>query len=151
MPPEMSLVMGKDFVRGESMGLKDWNTILTPEKLKELFPREKSDAFFDALFGDAEEGAYDIGLAFRGEPRENLLDFAFVLEQRPGKCLVCSLTYGLPDVFMRHPVINVKGLVAELLAIMGDDVDCQKWEIGPTREVSRDCHEIPLRLELKSL
>lgn len=131
------------------MGAKNWNTIFTPEKLKELFPENRSDAFFDALFGDATEGAYDIRIDFRGERGENLLDFVFVLDQRPGKCLVCSLTYGLPEVFSRHPIINIKKLVGELEALAGDGVRCQRWELGATREVSRSCHEIPLCLVLQ--
>ena len=28
--------------------------------LESIFPAERTDAFFDALFGGAEEGAYDI-------------------------------------------------------------------------------------------
>jgi hypothetical protein len=138
------------FCRGESMVKKNWNTIFTPEKLKALFPEDRADAFFDALFGDTSEGAYDIRLDFRGERRENLLDFAFVLDQRPGKCLVCSLTYGLPDVFNRHPVINIKNLVADIEAMAGNELRCVKWELGATREVSRSSHEIPLRIELQT-
>ncbi|MCW7754332.1 pancreas/duodenum homeobox protein 1 [Desulfobotulus sp. H1] len=129
---------------------KKWSTIFTPEKMKNLFPEDRSNSFFDALFGDPEEGAYDISLTFRGEGAEDVLDFAFVLEQRPGKCLVCSLTYGLPDVFMRHPVINVKGLVSDLVAAIGENAQCKSWELGPTREISRSSHEIPLRLTIVS-
>lgn len=38
----------------------------TKEFLEELMPEQKSDQFFEALLGDAGEGAYDIGLEFNG-------------------------------------------------------------------------------------
>ena len=41
---------------------KDFDSILTQEFLDELLPPERSDQFFDALYGDASEGAYDIRL-----------------------------------------------------------------------------------------
>ena len=39
-------------------------TIFTDNVLAELFPAERSNDFFEALFGDACEGAYDIKLGF---------------------------------------------------------------------------------------
>ena len=36
--------------------------VFTPECLNDLFPIQRTNDFFDALFGDAEEGAYDIRL-----------------------------------------------------------------------------------------
>lgn len=76
--------------------------IVTQDFLDNLLPPEKSDQFFEALYGDASEGAYDIRL----EPvsiAPNRIVLAFALTQRPGKCLVCSLTYGLPNVFPVTP------------------------------------------------
>lgn len=125
----------------------NYEAIFTPERMAELFPKERTDAFFEALFGDVSDGAYDISLAYRKQ-KENTLFFEFILDQRPGKCLVCSLTYGLPEVFTRHPIINVKGVVEGIHAALGGQ--SSKWELGPTREVSRSQHVIPLMLELAS-
>jgi hypothetical protein len=92
------------------MGKDPFDTLFTPDRLEGLFPADRADQFFEALFGDASEGAYDIELRYDGF-RDNQLQFAFHLTERPGKCLSCSLTYGLPHVFSRHPVIGVAGLV----------------------------------------
>ena len=83
--------------------------VFTDDKLQVIFPKDRADAFFDALFGDAEEGSYDIGLGYAGGTAD-ALNFELRLTQRPGKCLACNLTYGLPQVFSRHPVINVQGI-----------------------------------------
>ena len=92
------------------MAVNNIADIFTQETLNTLFPADLSDQFFDALYGDAEEGAYDIRLVFNGLDNGNL-NFEFQLDQRPGKCLACNLTYGLPDVFSRHPIINIDQLV----------------------------------------
>ena len=83
--------------------------VLDKAFLDSVFPPERTEAFFDALFGGAEEGAYDIVLVCRSEG-EGKAELAFELHQRPGKCLACNLTYGLPQVFQRHPVLNVAGV-----------------------------------------
>lgn len=115
--------------------------------LDEIFPAERTDAFFEALFGGAEEGAYDIRLvALNASDKDASL--AFELRQRPGKCLKCSLTYGLPQVFKRHPVLNVAGLakaVADKLGF-GDNFE---WELGSTEEVDAKTHIIPFKLSRK--
>ena len=49
--------------------------VFTSERLAELFPPERTDAFFEALFGGAEEGAYDIRLAFTRRPRAMPIGF----------------------------------------------------------------------------
>ena len=72
--------------------------VLDKAFLESVFPPERTEAFFDALFGGAEEGAYDIVLVCRSEG-EGKAELAFELHQRPGKCLACNLTYGLPQVF----------------------------------------------------
>ncbi len=107
-----------------------------------LFPKDRADSFFEAIFGDASEGSYDISLEFKTQTRDRL-EFEFHLKQRPGKCLACNLTYGLPTVFSRHPVINVKGLVQEILCLL-DGASGSKWQLGSTREISRNLHIIPL-------
>jgi len=115
--------------------------------LAELFPADLSDQFFEALYGDAEDGAYDISLVYAGNG-DKTLEFELHLAQRPGKCLVCSLTYGLPEVFTRHPLINLKGLVARIDDALGDAAQCGDWRIGRTREVSRALHVVPLTISL---
>lgn len=65
----------------------------------------------------------------------------------PENVLPAILTYGLPQVFQRHPILNVAGVaraVAEKLGWPGDKV---RWWLGHTEEVSRSLHVIPLYLE----
>lgn len=119
------------------------------EKLNELFPPERSDAFFDALYGDPAEGAYDIRLVFQAVEDETL-HFAFELRQRPGKCLACNLTYGLPQVFMRHPLINLKKLAEELGRRVGWNTEGLNFTLGKTEERSPELHLIPLRIRRES-
>lgn len=119
---------------------------ITHDFLQELFPPERTDAFFDALFGGAEEGAYTIVLAPRSESATEV-EVAMELHQRPGKCLMCSLTYGLPAVFKRHPIINAKGIAEAIAGKMGW-ADCT-WDIGQTREEGPQLHWLPLRVAVK--
>jgi len=119
----------------------------TPEQLARLMPSNIADDFFDALYGDAAEGAYDIELAYRGHG-EGRLNFELLLKQRPGKCLACNLTYGLPQVFQRHPVINLKGLVARVCQLVGADSSQANWSLGRTRTISSELHAIPLHIDL---
>lgn len=123
--------------------------LLSEEKLNAIFSPERADQFFEALFGDAEEGSYDIKLVFRHyDPAAGNLQLALELHERPGKCLACNLTYGLPEVFSRHPIINVKGIVAAVDELLGQEVNCQEWRLGATHEVSRGLHLIPLNIRL---
>ncbi len=117
--------------------------VFSPEWLVANFPQKRTDDFFEALFGEAEEGAYDIALAFV-KSKGCQYEFAFELHQRPGKCLVCNLTYGLPQVFARHPIINVKGLVANIAEALGKDTLKAKWELQNTQEINKRQHNIPL-------
>jgi len=131
---------------------------LTPAKLEHLFnqnqidrifPDSISDQFFEALFGDPEEGAYDIRLAFNRQ-EGNKLEFHFELARRPEKCLRCSLTYGLPEVFTRHPVINLKGLTGEMGKVIDGKGKIDHWKIGKTIEIDADLHIIPFTVFLKN-
>jgi len=117
--------------------------------LDEIFPKERTDRFFEALLGDASEGAFDIVLTYTGES-ENHIDFEFQLIQRQGKCLACNLTYGLPEVFARHPVIDIAGVVQQIDLRMSNGNRCGKWQIGRTKEISRERHALPLLIELRS-
>ena len=121
----------------------EFEKVFTQDTLRGLFPPDRADLFFDGLYGDPLEGAYDINLVFKGQDRDTL-QFEFHLEQRPGKCLACNLTYGLPEVFSRHPMIDIKGLVGEIDQMLGGQWRCTGWRLGLTREVSRELHILPL-------
>jgi len=137
----------REFQGERIMMAKRFNDIFTPDVLKKLFPEDRADRFFDALFGDPAEGAYDISLEFR-EHSQDRLKFELHLTQRPGKCLYCNLTYGLPDVFARHPIINISELVQEINRMLDDCARCVDWQLGPTQEISSDHHIIPLVISL---
>ena len=121
---------------------------ITQEQLDALFPPERSDAFFEGIYGDAEEGAYTIRLRMDSEG-ENSMVLSFVLHRRPGKCLVCQLTHGLPYVFRRHPVIDAAGVAKAIASLAGWAPDTVQWEIGETIQKSKDEHLIPLLLTRK--
>lgn len=125
------------------MSTNEFSRIFNHDALEKLLPVSLSDEFFDALYGDASEGAYDISLVFAGNNNDKL-HFEFHLKERPGKCLACNLTYGLPEVFQRHPLINVKGLVHEIEKLVDGQFACSKYELGRTREISKALHIIPL-------
>jgi hypothetical protein len=127
--------------------VSDFHAIYTPEVLEQLLPPRLCDDFFEALLGDAKEGAYDIRLAFKGADVQQL-NFELELHRRPGKCLVCSLTYGLPKVFTRHPIINLKGLVERITERLEGPTTCRQWKLGRTLEISRDLHVVPLVITL---
>lgn len=121
--------------------------IFTPERLEEFFPARRSSDFFEALYGDADEAAFDVKLAFDGGAADRLV-FQFHLVQRPGKCLACNLTYGLPGVFTRHPVINMNGLVADIAAAMDLPASRLQWSLDQTEPRRQDLHVIPLKVTI---
>jgi hypothetical protein len=128
---------------------ENYRRIFSPEVLSRLFPSDRADRFFEALLGDATEGAYDIQLAFREhDPGKKKLHFELQLKERPGKCLACNFTYGLPQVFSRHPVINLKGVVREIETLLDGSAKCVDWTLHGTQTVSRDVHVIPFTLTL---
>jgi len=132
------------------MNTESLAAIYTDSLLDDLFPPERTDRFFDALFGDAEEGAYDIRLRFlSADSGKNTLFFEFQLLQRPGKCLACNLTHGLPEVFSRHPAINVKKLSEQLATRLGDGKTCASWKLGATRQHSADRYAVPLEIRIQ--
>ncbi len=120
-------------------------SVLNKENLAKIFPKERANEFFDALFGDAGEGAYDIELAYR-ETRGDSLILELRLHERPNRCLACNLTQGLPQVFSRHPVINVKGIVKDIETLIGNTYRCTSWSLGYTEQQSRSLHVIPLKM-----
>jgi len=132
--------------RETEMDEKRLTETFSPKTLSRLFPPGRADSFFDALFGDAEEGAFDIGLIYSGCEGEKL-NFELQLRQRPGKCLACHLTRGIPEVFLRHPVIDIGGLVREIGELAGTSAE-PEWRLGQTREISRELHVVPLTVSL---
>lgn len=130
------------------MAVIDFKDIFSENVLSDIFPRNRADKFFDALYGDVSEGAYDINLKFKGTS-EDRLDFEFHLRERPGKCLACNLTYGLPDVFSRHPVIDIKGVVKNIEKKINWLVKCTGFSLGRTREISHELHIIPIVIKIE--
>jgi len=127
------------------MGQAVLDQVFTQDYLDTLLPVEISDHFFEALYGDTSDGAYDIRLEFISANDKRVV-LAFDLTRRPGKCLVCSLTYGLPKVFSRHPLINIKGMVKK---IEEKGIKVKKWQLGETEEDSTSLHIIPFYLDLE--
>ena len=126
-----------------------YQEIFTDTVLNELFPSERANDFFEALYGDIEEGSYDISLAYEGFiPDQKALRFQLNLSERPGKCLACHLTHGLPEVFSRHPIINVGGVVKKIDEQLGDKASCGEWHLDSTQTISRQLYAVPLIIEL---
>lgn len=117
----------------------------TEDILTTLFPPERTDRFFEALFGGAEEGSYDIALRYRDDDGD-VLHFDLELIQRPGKCLACNLTYGLPGVFARHPVIDLDGLAHAAAGLAGRPL--ADWRVSNTREIAHGRHAVALDVTL---
>ena len=125
--------------------MTQYGDVFTDEALVSIFPADRADQFFEALFGDADEGSYDIALAYGGAQGDTL-SFEMRLTQRPGKCLACNLTYGLPQVFTRHPIINIQGVADAVAQAVGRT--SADWKLGATREISAGLHVIPLAVTL---
>ncbi len=130
------------------MSAQNFDQLFNVDVLQRLLPPERTDEFFEALFGDASEGAYDISLEFEGHNQDKSLNFAILLQQRSGQCLVCSLTRGLPQVFSRHPVLNLKGIAAEIGSMINHPEAEKHWHLGATRQHSNARHSIPFIIEL---
>ena len=126
-----------------------YQEIFTDTVLNDLFPSERANDFFEALYGDIEEGSYDISLAYQGlSSDQKSLRFQLNLSERPGKCLACHLTHGLPEVFSRHPIINVGGVVKRIDEQLGDKASCGEWHLDSTQTISRQLYAVPLIIEL---
>lgn len=122
--------------------------LFTQEQLDHLFPLDRSRDFFEALYGDDEDAAFDIRLSFAGAT-DARLHFRFLLDQRPGKCLACNLTYGLPKVFSRHPVINIRGIVGDVAEMLDLPPSRLQWDLGQTEPSRPDQHAIPLTVTIQ--
>lgn len=121
--------------------------LFTQETCTALLPATTADAFFEALFGDAEEGSYDLQLRYSGSDKDSLR-FDILLQERPGHCLACNLTYGLPQVFTRHPVINIKGIVDKVDGLLQEKRKTGDWRLDNTRQLSQSTHAIGLTIDL---
>jgi hypothetical protein len=131
------------------MVLQKVNDIFTEDVLSQILPPQRSDEFFTALYGDPDEGAYDIKLVFKNYDNDGkVLSFELQLHERPDKCLACNLTYGLPEVFSRHPLINIRGMVQKITALLGEATHCEGWELGNTQTLSDRLHVIPLLIRV---
>ncbi|OAQ21560.1 hypothetical protein [Thermosulfurimonas dismutans] len=123
--------------------------MLSPEAIQALLPRERIEAFFEAFYF-GEEPAYDLALALGAFDKERkFIRLELQLKARPGKCLACNLTWGLPKVFEKHPALDLKGVVAELEKLLPDSLKVRHWELGPTEEINPDLHVIPLLIYLE--
>ncbi len=127
------------------MDRAEFNQIFTQDFLDQLLPLNLSNQFFEALYGDASDGAYDIRLQFVSASDKQIV-LEFNLTQRPEKCMVCSLTYGLPNVFSRHPLININNMIKK---IEEKGVKVEKWYLGDTKELNTSLHTIPFYLDLE--
>ena len=123
------------------------DALFTPEYLQQIFPENRANDFFEALLGGADEGAYDISLSYRG-CSEKTIELEVQLKERPGHCLACNLTQGLPAVFSRHPVINIQGVVEKVNNDLNGTVQCGDWTLGYTQQKSSGLHAIPLTISL---
>jgi hypothetical protein len=123
------------------------DALFTPEYLQQIFPENRANDFFEALLGDADEGAYDISLSYRG-CNGKTIELEVQLKERPGHCLACNLTHGLPAVFSRHPVINIQGVVEKVNNDLNGTVQCGDWTLGYTQQKSSGLHAIPLTIRL---
>lgn len=123
------------------------DSLLTPEYLQRIFPESRADDFFEALLGDADEGAYDISLSYRG-CNDKTIHLEVQLKERPGHCLACNLTQGLPAVFQRHPIINIQGVVEKVNNDLNGAVQCTDWSLGYTQQKSAGLHAIPLTITI---
>ena len=132
------------------MQVADPGELLNQDFLDTLFPPDRADEFFDALYGGAEEGAFDIRLAFDSfNPDEGNLTLEFRLTERPGKCMACSLTAGLPPVFRRHPVINLSGIIDGIRQRLAESWEITGWDLGHTSPRAPKLSVIPLRLAVR--
>ena len=130
------------------MTSNSFRDLFTADVCAALMPADTADQFFDALFGDASEGSYNLEMRYRSNDDETLV-FDILLRERPGHCLACNLTYGLPEVFSRHPVININGIVEKIDDMLGERGRTGAWKLGATKPQSQELHTIPLVIELK--
>lgn len=125
--------------------------IISDEFLEELFPEGRADEFFEAIYGGVEDGAFDIALKFCGfDEKRRELFLEYRLTERPGKCMACSLTRGLPSVFERHPIIDINGSVRRIDKKLGAGWEVMEWTVGATSPIAPKVNVIPLCIKFKT-
>ncbi len=129
------------------MSKEQFDLLFDKARCAQMLPPDKTHEFFEALFGDPSEGSYDIELAYEGSDSNNM-HFALMLHERPGHCLACNLTQGLPQVFSRHPVIDVVGIVEQVDTLLGNEKNTGNWHLGATQQRGPSLHVIPLTIAL---
>jgi len=128
--------------------MHDLKEIFNEKVLKQLLPPERIEAFFEAFYF-GEEPAYHLQLGW-GESTEGLVRLELQLHARPGKCLACNLTWGLPQVLEKHPLLNLDKTVQDFEKLLPQGHKVKKWYLGHTEERSPELHVIPLLIELTS-
>ncbi len=63
--------------------------------------------------------------------------------------MACNLTYGLPQVFERHPVINLRGVVHAIEGRLKSIWKVVGWETGSTQVVDPRVNIIPVFIRLE--
>lgn len=127
------------------------SALIKEDKLNELFPPGKDNEFFEAFYGGSEDGAFDIMLYFENyNPKNSELFFEFRLKERPGKCMACNLTYGLPSVFEKSPVINLKGIISGIDAMLKPHYEIQEYNLGKTTPKAPKVNAIPLIIKINN-
>ncbi len=117
--------------------------------IKSLLPAERVEEFFEAFYF-GEEPAYFLKLGLREwNPEAGKIVLELRLKARPGKCLACNLTSGLPDVFKRHPILNLAGVAEAVVNRLGDGFRLESWELGWTERLNQDLHVIPMVIRVK--
>lgn len=117
--------------------------------IKSLLPAERVEEFFEAFYF-GEEPAYFLELGLREwNPEAGKIVLELRLKARPGKCLACNLTSGLPDVFKRHPILNLAGVAEEVVNRLGDGFRLESWELGWTERLNPDLHVVPMVIRVK--
>ena len=117
---------------------------LTQDYLDTLFPATRTNEFFEALFGDADDGAYDIKLVCNNQ-NEDTINLHYELHGRVGKCLACNLTSGLPQVFRKHPILAVEKTVNEIA--QKNNWTHITFDVGNTVQVNDKLHFIPVTIK----
>ena len=87
-------------------------TVLTKENLEKIFPRQRANDFFEALFGDADEGAYDIELAYREHNGSTL-----VMDLLLRRLLDLGIRLARPGEFSERAFLNGKLDLAQAEAV----------------------------------
>ncbi|MBW1635819.1 MAG: pancreas/duodenum homeobox protein 1, partial [Deltaproteobacteria bacterium] len=80
---------------------------------------------------------------------DNSLTMELLLHERPGCCLACNLTQGLPQVFSRHPVIGINSIVEDIDGLLENRMECGEWSLGNTEQRSSSLHVIPIKIALR--